>query len=194
MKTDSTIEITSYDHLANGDIFAAYRRNGDFVLAMKVATRADKEDQPNHDVLIFSSEQPPVLVSDAYLDGSPLVAKKNNLAFMIDPQKPEDIIFDVKKDIRARSALGCAFLMGQDIYLAVEMRNDRGDGVFFVNVKTGEGWHDGMLGTATGHGSVQTNLRHQACAVWRWQIVETTGEKTPWIRYEVPKESSIKIA
>jgi hypothetical protein len=190
METNSTVEITTYDVLGDGDVFVGTTRNSGAFLGMKVATKAHRDGEPNHDVMVLSSEKRPELFSNRYIDGSLVVARMKNLTFEVCPQKPADLVLDVQ-NIAARAALGFLFMVGDDLFLAAEMKSQRdSERVYFVNLKTGEGWADSSVGTAGRQ--PQINLIRDAAAMARWRIVETTGDKTPWVSYQVPEEKPAK--
>jgi hypothetical protein len=193
METDSTIEITAFGSLSDGDIFLASPRNGLPFLAMKVATRQTRDDHPSHDVLVFSQDKPPALFNDRYLDGKP-IAKIKDLVFTVQPKKASDLILvlDVQNGgPRVRGGAGCVYLIGDDVFLGAVVKQQGPDAekTYFVNVKTGECWHDATVGTLNmrgSSGSSQRNLLMQAGAVPSWRITETSGDKNTWVAYEVP--------
>jgi hypothetical protein len=191
MDTDTTIEVTQYRNLNDGDIFQANTQHGGAVIAMKVASRQTRDDEASHDVLVFYPDKPPALFNEGYIANKGVVGKLKNLSFSVSHRQPADLILD-KSDIRARAGAGCVYIHGDDYYLGAVWRQQgaHAENTFFVNVKTGECWHDAHVGTLQwqgGRGSSQVNLlTGGAGVVPRWQIAETTGEKKIWISYEVP--------
>jgi hypothetical protein len=169
MLTDSTVEITTYGDLACGDLFI-FELSGRQRIGMKVASKGHPSDAPNSDVLELRDDGPPTLFPANLLKGRRIVAKMKNLAFSVRPNARE-LIFNHDDDRVRRQQEGCAFLIGNDVYLVAEVKDE---GVSFVNMKTGDG-------TPT------IPSRDDAIVVLRWQIIQIIGDKeTPWIEYTVP--------
>ncbi len=201
MLANSTVEITTFSKLKYGDLFIGTKPNGSPFLGMKVGTKQTSDDEPYPDVMVLSHDKAPELFNAGWLSDRPRVARMENLEFSATPQKTTDLILDVQRnsDARGRVGAGCVYLIGDDIYLGVTLKygGPEQEGTFYVNIKTGDCWHDAYVGTLDMRGrsaSRQLNLLNDGAALPRWRIVETKGDRTPWVTYEVPGVSVASAA
>lgn len=116
MDTNSAVEVAKYEDLENGDIFIGTHNDISF-LGMKVATEVEYSSDKVQDILLFSTDKnPPALFNAGYL-GRNCVAKMKNLTFLVYPQKPAEMLFDLKNDNRVRSVSVVYFWSKTKFYL-----------------------------------------------------------------------------
>jgi hypothetical protein len=127
MDTETTVEITTYRNLSDGDVFQANTQHGVPFIAMKVATRQATDDEPSRDVLVFYQDKPPALFNEAYLGNKGVVGRLKNLSFSVNHRQPADLILDIKNDIRAHTGAGCVYIHGEDCFLGAVWKQQGAD-------------------------------------------------------------------